>query len=559
MIFGHHSYGSISFGSTDDDQSSMPILVDLLGNQDWERSYLLHAQPYDPDTASVVDVYASVGLDKPIVNSLHWPAILRTGCDIQVELFDDGEGGQGRTSFGNIELLIGDEDHDGLMAYYWDGRPVELLMGSPDLDFADYQTMALGTVEDVTYDRRKLTLIFRGKESRLDVPINQTYYSGAGGINGTADLTEQVKPKAYGFVQNITPILVDPVNLIYQWHDGSVYGVYRALDGGADLIDSGDVADITAVTPQPGRFYTQNSGGYIKLGAPVAKVFTLDGFGDSSDGYIDKAADIAKRIILDHTSLTEDDLDLASFYALGKDNRATCGLYALDGTIADWVSRLLESVGAAYSFIIGGLLHVAQFREHRAVGTISTNDIVRESFSRDRTLAPSWFRKFRYRKNWTVMSEDQLVGAADESRKVLSKMEYAETATKSFSIAVKHAATRTVTKDTLMYGQINALSELTRQQRLFGGDYDRYIFTARNQQFKYRPGETINLVYSRWNVSHRAIITSIRENTATKQTQFKVFVPKDSAVISALLDYFVDISMTDIFVDSETGDVFVNS
>ena len=525
MIFGHASFASISFASTDTDLSTLPAFVDFLGNQDWDRSYLFHATPYDPVGAAEVDVRASLNLPRPILDSVHWPAILKAGGDIKVDMFSDDEGGQGRTSYGNIELLIGDAEHDEFIGYNWDGRFVEVRLGRPDLAFDDYVPIATGTVEDVTFDRRRLSLVFRGKESRLDVPVSPDSYAGTGGVEGPGELEGQRKPKAFGTVLNITPVLVDETNLIYQWHDGLVKEVTRAMDGGAELLFDTDVVNITTTdAPLPGRYKTHNSGGYIRLGAPVAKILTLDGKGDATGAvYVDRAADIAKRMILEFTDLTEADLDLASFYRTAKDNRTPCGLYTFDDTVESAVTALMESIGAAWSFTLEGLLHCVQFRFRRAAGAIDENDIVRDSFKRSRTLPPSWERRIKYNRNSTVMSDDQFVGVALESRKTFSKFEWREWVDADASIKTAHAAARSVTQETMLMEGIGAISEAVRRRLLFGEDRDRIDVTCRNQQFKYRAGQTLTLTYPRFSIDRDFIIMSVREGTTSRQTTFELW------------------------------------
>lgn len=525
MIFGSTSFASRTFAATDVELSSVPATVDFIGNQDWPRSYLFHATPYDLVTVSEIDVRASLGLTRPILDSVHWPAILKAGGDIKIDLYDDAEGGQGRTSYGNIELLIGDADHDAMLGYQWDGRSVEVKVGHPDSDYADYQTIILGTAEDVTYDRRKLNIVFRGKESRLDVPVNPNSYAGTGGVEGPSDLLNQRKPKAFGRVLNLSPILVDEDNLIYQWHDGQAKQVVQAMDGGAALSFDSDVPNIATTTaPAAGWYKTSAAAGYIRLGAPPEKLLTLDVLGDSTGAaYVYTAADIAKRAILELTDLTEDDLDLEAFYRLAKDNRTVCGAWVTDGTVADLVTDLMESVGAAWSFNLNGKLTVEQFRFRRSAGTIDQDDIVRDSLTRARTLPPSWERRIKYFHNETLMSEDQFLGVAPEDRKTFAKFEWREWVDTDTSVKTSHAAARTVTQETRLIEGVGAIAETIRRRLLFGTERDRFDIICRNQQFKYHPGQTITLSYPRFSIDKDFIIMSVRENTTSQQTTFSLW------------------------------------
>ena len=48
----------------------------------------------------------------------------------------------------------------------------------------------------------------------------QFFYGGTGGYDGTEELEGVRKPKLRGLARNISPVLIDPVNLIYQYNDG---------------------------------------------------------------------------------------------------------------------------------------------------------------------------------------------------------------------------------------------------------------------------------------------------------------------------------------------------
>jgi hypothetical protein len=220
-MFGSYPFASIPFASSNTDVSTVPVVLDLIADQDLPRSYLFHAKPYDPVGAAETDVRASIGLKYPIVDSLAWPAILKTAADSQVELFGEDEDSQGRTSFGNLELMIGDGEHDDLLDYFWDGRTVEVMLGAEDFTIDEYKRVLYGTAEDITYDQRKLGIVFRGKEDLLDKPVQESLYAGTGGLEGGEDIAGSEKPLSFGLVRNLTPITVDRANLIYQYHDGS--------------------------------------------------------------------------------------------------------------------------------------------------------------------------------------------------------------------------------------------------------------------------------------------------------------------------------------------------
>lgn len=110
----------------------------------------------------------------------------------------------------------------------------------------------------------------------LDAPLQQNFYSGAGGYGGTADLAGKPKPKARGGsvgypIINVTPVLIDPVNLIYQFTDagGAVINLYEGGLAGT-ILPQGDTTNLYAGTTAPGYYRTDISRGLFQLGSTPA-------------------------------------------------------------------------------------------------------------------------------------------------------------------------------------------------------------------------------------------------------------------------------------------------
>jgi len=523
-MFGAYPFASVPFAASLTDASTVPAVQDLIADQESPRAYLFHAKPYDPVSAAEADVRASIGLQYPIVDSVHWPAFLKTACDSQVELFGEDEDAQGRTSFGNLELMIGDGEHDDILGLLWDGREVEVMLGAEGFDIDEYVTVLKGTSEDITYDQRRLSIVFRGKEELLNKPVQESLYAGTGGLEGDESLIGNEKPICFGNVFNITPVLVDETNQVYQFHDGAAFAVVGAYDGGGALTSHGDVADITAASVPAGYFKTQLSGGYIKLGAPPEKMLTIDAQGSSSGGYITNWSDVVKRIILDYTDLTEADLNLPSFFTAKLDSgRSVIGLYIIGQSVSDVLSELAHSVGGSWTFNRLGLLTLGVFRKRLSAGTITSNDITKGSFRRERTPAPSWQRRIGYRRAWTVATEDQFIGDALAGRKSYTVKEFRYSIDEDATIKTSRAGARIVEKNTLLVHIAEADTEAARQQALFGANRDRVNLVARRQQFKYSVGQTITVDYERFDFPKDMIILGIRENTSLGQTTFRLW------------------------------------
>ncbi len=521
MIFSTSPFSAIPFSASDIDQSVPSPFSGLIANQDAPRAYLLRATPYDPVTGVEVEVRASIGIERPILDGKHWPAILKTAADTQVDLTGDEIDTPGRTAFGNIELLLGGGDHDALASYFWDGRAVEVLMGAPDFDFTEFQRVVYGTADDITFDDRRLSIVFRGRADLLNVPVQETLYAGTGGLEGGDDIKGLEKPLVFGEVQNITPVLVDRANQIYQFHDGSAQAVTAAYDGAAALTFGADVADITASAPAAGSYNTQLSGGYVRLGAEPAKALTLDVQGDNTGGYVSTVADIIRRIDETYTALTSSDLDLAAFAQVNLDNSAPVGIYITNQTVAQVDAELIESIGGVGTFTREGKRTIAVFKKTSSAGSVTERDIVQ--MRRVRSAAPTWRRKLGYAKAWTVQPQDVVLSSATSARKDFVAQEYRYSIAEDSTIKTRRAGAEAIERKTLLANQADADTEVARQQALFGADPQRFDLVAKRQQFKYRVGQTITVEHSRFGFPRDLVIIGIRENTRTRQTTFRLW------------------------------------
>ncbi|GMQ89662.1 MAG: hypothetical protein BMS9Abin09_1177 [Gammaproteobacteria bacterium] len=522
MILSGVPFSAQPFSTTDLDFSVASLFNALIANQEAPRAYLLRATPYDPVTGAEIEVRASIGLEFPIIDGKDWPAILKTGADTQVDLLGDELDTPGRTAFGNIELLIGDGKNDALLQYFWDGHDVEVLMGAPDFSFSDFQRVVFGTASDAAFDTTRLSIVFRGRSELLDVPVQTTLYAGTGGLEGGADITSVEKPLIFGPLQNVSPVLVDRVNQIYQIHDGNMQAVTAAYDGAAVLTAAGDVADITATTVTSGQYKTQLSGGYIRLGAEPAKTLTLDVEGDDTVSYVQTAADIIRRIVENYTVLTTADLDLQSFSTVNLDNSAPVGIFISAETARQAITSLIESIGGAWTFTRQGLLTIAVFRFSTSVGQVSDESMVVGTFSRVKTLIPSWSRKLGYARAWTVQPQDTLVGSATNARKDFVAQAYRFSLSEDATIKTSRKLATRIERNTLLANKTDADAEVVRQQGVFGSNLQHFHFEARNQQFKYRVGQTITMEHQRFGILSDVIILGLRENTGSKITLFHV-------------------------------------
>src|SRR5262249_42363588 len=112
---------------------------------------------------------------------------------------------------------------------------------------------------------------------------------GSGGLDGTAALAGTLKPLAIGAtvpasgtggIQNVSPVLVDPVNLIYQISDGFA-DVAALYEGGytGGITVAGDVANLYTGSTPAGQYRTCKTLGCFQLGSTPTRAITCDVYG----------------------------------------------------------------------------------------------------------------------------------------------------------------------------------------------------------------------------------------------------------------------------------------
>jgi hypothetical protein len=214
------------------------------------------------------------------------------------------------TSFGQlVSIYYGSKSYDaarGIMVDppYGSLKPVAVLAPEPWL---------------LTY--KELQIPLRDATYLTEFPLQSQIYSGTGSYEGTAALQGKPKPMARGGtasapIYNISPVLIDPAQLIYQYTDGPGT-VVRAYEGGAAVWTSdGDVSSLYGGSVPAGHYRTDNSRGLFQLGSQPVGTVTADVTGAFPSGAtISQAALIALALLQEDLAVAPGALDADSFHA----------------------------------------------------------------------------------------------------------------------------------------------------------------------------------------------------------------------------------------------------
>jgi hypothetical protein len=476
-------------------------------------TYVVEMAAWDPSIGAETTFYFSHGTgfttrggDTP--PHQHFDARLRQPVDITRAAFAPGATG-GRTSlaFGDVVLANDDGALDELITYGFDGRRIVIRQGAKGTPYPDeFQTVFDGTMEHPDFTVDAMTIRLRDQQRYFDVPVQPNRYTGAGGVEGTADTVKgQPKPLVFGSVFNISPPLVDPGLLVYHLHDGAVSGDVALYDRGVPLAAGPDYASraqMLTVAPAPGTFRMWRGEGYARLGAPPAGTITADVVEAVRD-----APGVFSALVARVTDAPVF-IGLQTFAALDPAIGAI-GLYLSDDTtVLAALDQVAASVGAWWGVDGVGTvrLQVLDVPNAEPVLSITANDMV-EPPARQRTTDPSRGlpireQVIRYRRNYTVQTTDLAAGVSEVRRAQLAQ-EWRSAAVARASVATMHLLAESVTEDTLFVAESDALAEATRRMRLRGVQRHRFdvLLQLTQRTMQLQLGDVIGIDHPRFGLS----------------------------------------------------------
>lgn len=242
--------------------------------------------------------------------------------DRGISLTSDALGGT--SSFGSV-TLINDGSLDALVASRTnDHLPIRILSGRKTFDRdrgiwqdpkrADLQPVFAGLGTLWQAGRRTLTVPLLGALSWLDVTMTGRIYGGTGRLDGDANVSGRVMPTLRGTACNITPVLIDAVNYVYQVSDApaEISALYEGGFAGG-IAFGGLVSDLYAQSPAPGTYQIQRGGNgtWIRLGTRPVYGITVDAVGSFPSGAAPQnVLDILRTMLLEDFVLPEAYIDV---------------------------------------------------------------------------------------------------------------------------------------------------------------------------------------------------------------------------------------------------------
>lgn len=280
---------------------------------------------------------------------------------------------------------------------------------------ASLSTMFTGLAGGWTASEDGVTVPINDASYWLDRPAQATTYSGGGTYEGVAALATQRKPKMRGATYNVTPILIDPTNLIYQYNDGP--GTIQALyERGAEVITfESDTTNLYSGSTTSGKYRTDNSRALFQLGAAPQGQITIDATGQfPTAGSQTTLAAIARYLLTEDAAVPSAFVDTSVFTTMASSYPYAGGIYIAPETnitARQAVAAVLSSFGAK---LIAGrdgklkpvVISSSSFTSTPAVALGTHNIVSINAIPLPEALSPPPYRvRVAYQTNYTVQTD----------------------------------------------------------------------------------------------------------------------------------------------------------
>lgn len=549
------AYGEVAYGELPSiyDRSAIDPFAALLNTSNPQLMYLVELYPYDAGLMQSLSFplpYAGAAygefdliyyggltttylsdagfITEPSDNpsSQYFIAQVDNPLQYETSILSGDQFGSGNQSFGSIVITNGNGRLDYLNDYSWGNRRVVIKAGTKGFTYNQFATVFNGSANGIEADEERITITVRDNRVKTDQLLVPNIYAGTGELEGGADLATKPKPLCYGVVNNIEPVLVDAVNLIYQIHDGSINAVISVRDSGVTLSYGGDVTNIQTATVSAGFFKTDLSKGYIKLGSTPAGRITADAQGENGyTGYVSKVGDIVKRIVqtrLGSASLNDTDIDGGSLNRLSLAIPGPVGIYINDRVSASTViDELITQIGAYWTFTRQGQL-VADIVDEPATETytITPDDIEENGIRVANTIAPAWRISVGYAPAFTVQNADELAGGTTAIDRAFVSEEYRYVSMQDDVVRAQNTQAVELVFKTKLALKADAQALLSRLIRIYSKKRRVIQVPVYRALFRLYIGSTVKLVYDRFGLTagSNLLVVGISEDAETGLT-----------------------------------------
>lgn len=463
--------------------------------------YLLEVTAFDTDAqAPTTLVYSShQGYDR---EGQWYAPRLENPATLARSVGASDMGGRAQMSVGEITLVNNDDGLD-WSPYYFDGRDIVLKRGLENEPYAAFETVLIATMESVAKERERISIRIRDRSVTLDRPFSTVKYLGnnalPAGLEGTADdIKDQPKPRLFGRVALMQPVLVNTSKLIYQVNNGPVAGIINVFDAGAYLTPAAPYAsesEMMAVEPAAGTWRAYPQTGYVRLGSSPFGTLSAC-VAESYDFSRISVAGVIKRLLAEigMTDVVNDD-----FAALDALNAAPVGLIVEpDETTSSLLDRLCMSIGAWWGFDALNRLRVMRLDAPGGDPVFTlTDDCLTELERQPDSEKPIWQTRIQADRNYVVQDKQSMAGIVPDNRSSWFAQEYRTQKAESATTKGQRLLSTDTEFDSVLNGIAAAKAESARRLELLNGSRELLNCTVAGTDYPIDLGSVVNVQTSK--------------------------------------------------------------
>lgn len=447
--------------------------------------------------------YATLPTDVP-ANRIYTP-IIASGVSFSEKLALDGKASLG---YGDIEIHNEDGRFDGWLDDVWVNRAITVSIGDVTWPRSQFVTLFTGVVASFESSSvGRLNIILRDKLERLNTPVTETE------LGGMSENKDRLVPITLGEVHNVTPLLVDSANHIYQVNSSPTERIIEVRDNGVPVSVTNDLPN--------GRF--------ALIASPVG---TITASVQGRTPYVNTVADCVKTLVKSYGTPTErftdSDIDLTNFSSFDMVNAQPVGVYLSDrGNVLAVAQELAESVGGTLAMSREGklrLLKVALPTDSYSV-TIGEADYEAGSFQlkeRPEVLAGV---RLNFCKNWTVQTT--LDTGIPSEHKDLFAQGWLTTVVRDSAVAATYRLYAEPEEiPTLLLKRSDATTEAQRRLDLWKVQRNIYSFKGFAHLLRLELGQSVLLKSKRFGLGEgkTGIVVGISSDWISKRADIEVLV-----------------------------------
>lgn len=352
-----------------------------------------------------------------------WGTLSLENLDNQFASLPAGYNNDGR----NINILYGFKSLENYNGYTIAGIPARSILLDPA--YATLQPIFTGVQSPWFLSDKSLDIPLRDITYWMQRPLQTNLYLGTGSYAGSATLASLPLPMTRGGtagnpVRNVTPTLIDPVNLVYQYSDGPGTLVTLWEGGAVTYAFTADTANLFAGSTTAGHYRTDVSRSCFQLGSIPTGQITCDVTGAfPTAGAQSNAITIARYLLSETLQMSNAYINTASFTTQNAAYPVTSGFYYGSNdnpTGIDGVNQILFGLGAKLYAARGGQLKVMVLRSPSGSSTGTLDSSNCESViptTLDAAVNPPPYRiRVGYNHNHTVMTTGILGNATATQR-----------------------------------------------------------------------------------------------------------------------------------------------